>query len=90
MSLAPPGHDHALSPLAAPTPLSLPRLARRVARARNDVVAERRFTVTRQLYPNSASRRLKVCLEAYASGLAAHNLPIPPHLRDEIRLRSGL
>lgn len=90
MRVAPPGQDRTAIPTAAPIPISLPRLARRVALARNDVVAERQYTVTRQLYPGSASRRLMICLEAYASGLAAHNLPIPPHLRDEIRLRSGL
>jgi|tagenome__1003787_1003787.scaffolds.fasta_scaffold20946742_5 hypothetical protein len=38
----------------------------------------------------SDARRLAVSLGAYANALERYRLPVPPAIRDELRLRSGL
>ncbi len=69
---------------------SLSLLAHRVTLARREVETERRKAGRQPMTQNLALRHLLSCLEAYASGLSARHLPIPPALRDELRLRRGL
>ena len=40
--------------------------------------------------PHSASTRLAASLSAYTRALESHQLPVPPAIRDELRLRRGL
>lgn len=60
-------------------------LSAEVRAAREQVAASRATTAVRgQLVP--ARQSLLRALEAYAAALTARRLPIPPRLRDELRL----
>lgn len=65
-------------------------LARRLAAARDALEAERRNTQRQPGRGEVQRRHLLSCLEAYAAGLVDRGLPIPPALRDELRLRRRL
>lgn len=69
---------------------SLATLASRVVLARADLKIERANTLGRTGIVGIAPRELLTCLEAYATALHTRGLPIPPGLRDELRLRRGL
>ncbi len=73
----------------SPSP-NLSVLARRLASARDALEAERRNTQRQPGRSEIQRRHLLSCLEAYAAGLAERRLPIPPALRDELRLRRRL
>jgi hypothetical protein len=79
------GHSRRLSPQP-----SLATLASRVVLARADLKIERASTLGRTGIVGIAPRELLTCLEAYATALQTRGLPIPPGLRDELRLRRGL
>jgi hypothetical protein len=79
------GHWRRLCP-----PPSLATLASRVVLARADLKIERGATLGRTGIVGIAPRELLTCLEAYAAALLSRGLPIPPALRDELRLRRGL
>ena len=69
---------------------NLNRLAVRLAEARIEAAVERRQRNGFQINAGACSRQLLFCLEAYATALTAQHLPIPPTLRDELRLRRRL
>ena len=69
---------------------NLNRLAVRLAEARVEAADERRQRNGYQISAGTCSRQLLFCLEAYATALTDQHLPIPPTLRDELRLRRRL
>jgi hypothetical protein len=77
---------------AAPIPTRPPTLAElageiRVAR---EVVAAMRIAPVVQPLLLSARQNLLSAMEAYALELTARRLPIPPQLRDELRLQRDI
>jgi len=65
-------------------------LVRRLAAAREALEAERRCTQRQPGRGELQRRHLLACLEDYAAGLVERGLPLPPALRDELRLRRRL
>lgn len=57
--------------------------------AAKDVVAHD-LTPGRNHQPSPARAKLLACMEAYVAALTARRLPIPPRLRDDLRLHRGL
>lgn len=48
------------------------------------------LTPGRNHQPSPARRKLLTCMDAYAAALTARRLPIPPRLRDDLRLHRSL
>jgi hypothetical protein len=75
--------------ISAPTPSTLSELAGDVRVAREEVRALRAVPV---IVPDllSARETLLRAMEAYADELTARHLPIPPQLRDDLRLQRDI
>ena len=74
------------APLRPPT---LARLAADLRQAREDFRVTRLAPVV-QVDLLSAREALLGAMEAYANALVARRLPVPPQLRDELRLQQGI
>ena len=74
---------------ALPTPIPRPTLTdlRFDIQAARETVRARRSTPVLPLQLASAHRILLAALEAYADELGRRRIPIPPRLRDELRLQ---
>lgn len=57
--------------------------------AARDAVA-RDLTPGRNHQPSPGRAKLLACMEAYSAALTARQLPIPPRLRDDLRLHRAL
>ncbi len=75
-------------PRARPNDVDLPSLLLDLIEARAAVA--RGSTPARNRRPTPDQARLLACMEAYSAALAARQLPIPPRLRDELRLHRSL
>jgi hypothetical protein len=71
-------------------PRPLARLQAELARARTAAAVNRRSPQLVAGNATAAAARLLTCLEGYVAELLAHRLPVPPALRDELRLRRDL
>jgi hypothetical protein len=73
---------------AAPVPAPRRTLAELAGdvRAARDEVAARRMSPVAQLTLLSARQELLRVMEAYSDELTARRLPVPPQLRDDLRL----
>jgi hypothetical protein len=58
--------------------------------ARAALAADRTGPQTSPTVHQAASAELLHCLQAYVAALTERRLPVPPALRDELRLRQGL
>jgi hypothetical protein len=66
-------------------------LDRLFAEIRSARVADRQARGQRRPdVPSRGASRLALSLGAYATALEQYRLPVPPVIRDELRLRSGL
>ena len=72
-----------------PTSSAPPGLAdlRSDIQAAREAVRLRRSSPVAPLQLASAHRRLLAALEAYADELSRRRIPVPPRLRDEVRMR---
>ena len=75
---------------ASATRSDLRRLLDDVAAARSVLNAERGNPQRVVSHTEAAQAELLDRLEAYAAALSARGMPLPPHLRDELRLRRRL
>lgn len=73
---------------ARPNDVDLPSLLLDLIEARAAVA--RHSTPARNRRPTADQARLLACMEAYSAALTARQLPIPPRLRDELRLHRSL
>jgi hypothetical protein len=73
---------------ARPNAVDLPSLLVDLLAAK-DVVAHD-LTPGRNHEPSPARGKLLACMEAYVAALTARRLPIPPRLRDDLRLHRSL
>ena len=71
-----------------PNDVDLPSLLVDLLTAK-DVVAHD-LTPGRNHQPSPARAKLLACMEAYSAALTARQLPIPPRLRDDLRLHRAL
>ena len=71
-----------------PNGVDLPSLLVELLTAK-DVVAHD-LTPGRNHQPSPARAKLLACMEAYSAALTARRLPIPPRLRDDLRLHRAL
>jgi len=71
-----------------PNGVDLPSLLVDLLAARNAVAHD--ATPGRNHQPSPARGKLLACMEAYVAALTARRLPIPPRLRDDLRLHRGL
>lgn len=87
--------DDSLSASAAAAPVGqrpndvdLASLLVELLAAKNAVAHD--ATPGRNHHPSPARGKLLACMEAYVAALTARRLPIPPRLRDDLRLHRGL
>lgn len=73
---------------ARPNDVDLPSLLLDLIEARAAVARD--STPARNRRPTADQARLLACMEAYSAALTARQLPIPPRLRDELRLHRSL
>lgn len=73
---------------ARPNDVDLPSLLLDLIEARAAVARD--STPARNRRPTADQARLLACMEAYSAALIARQLPIPPRLRDELRLHRSL
>ena len=71
-----------------PNDVDLPSLLGDLQAART--LAAQDVTPGRNQRPSPQRAKLLACMEAYAAALTARRLPIPPRLRDDLRLLRGL
>jgi hypothetical protein len=71
-----------------PNDVDLPSLLVDLLAAKNAVAHD--ATPGRNYQPSPARGKLLACMEAYVAALTARRLPIPPRLRDDLRLHRGL
>ncbi|HEV7654613.1 MAG TPA: hypothetical protein VGP36_07740 [Mycobacteriales bacterium] len=71
-----------------PDAVDLPALLVDLLAARAAVAHD--LTPTSNRRPIEERKRLLACMEAYVAGLTSRQLPIPPRLRDELRLHRAL
>jgi hypothetical protein len=76
--------------MPAQTASDLPGLLTRVCDARRAMARARRTTSSQRIETGLARHELIDALEAYTSGLAMVNSPVPYRLRDELRLNRAL
>lgn len=71
-----------------PADVDLPSLLVDLLAARDAVAHD--LTPGRNHQPSPGRARLLACMEAYSAALTARQLPIPPRLRDDLRLHRAL
>jgi hypothetical protein len=71
-----------------PNDVDLPSLLTDLLAARDVVTHD--LTPGRNHQPSPARGKLLACMEAYVAALTARQLPIPPRLRDDLRLQRSL
>lgn len=71
-----------------PNDVDLPSLLTDLLAARAAVARD--ATQSRNRRPTPDRARLLACMEAYSAALTARRLPIPPRLRDDLRLHRAL
>lgn len=85
MSVPDPGSGPAR---ARPNDVDLPSLLLDLLAARAAVARD--TTQARNRRPTADRAKLLACMEAYSAALTARQLPIPPRLRDDLRLHRAL
>jgi hypothetical protein len=86
--------DHLRAPALAgparqrPNDVDLPSLLLDLLTAKNAVAHDP--TPGRNHQPPPGRAKLLACMEAYSAALTARQLPIPPRLRDDLRLHRAL
>ena len=71
-----------------PNDVDLPSLLVDLLSARDAVAND--LTQGRHHQPSPGRAKLLACMEAYSAALTARQLPIPPRLRDDLRLHRAL
>jgi hypothetical protein len=71
-----------------PNRVDLPSLLVDLLAAKDAVAHD--LTPGRNHQPSPARAKLLACMEAYSAALTAQQLPIPPQLRDDLRLHRAL
>lgn len=84
----PPSTDASGHGVSRPNDVDLPSLLGDLLAARMMVAQD--VTQGRNQRPSPHRAKLLACMEAYAAALTARQLPIPPRLRDDLRLHRGL
>lgn len=79
---------HAAPARGRPNDVDLPSLLLDLVAARDQVANDP--TPGRNHRPSPGRARLLACMEAYVAALTARRLPIPPRLRDDLRLHRSL
>lgn len=77
-------------PSAAHSQRDLVLLRQNLLEARQALVADRCGPQTAPTVHLAAAAELLHCLQAYVEALTERRLPVPPALRDELRLRQAL
>jgi hypothetical protein len=75
-------------PRPAPNFVDLPSLLGDLLAARAAVAHD--LTPSSNRPPTEERMRLLACMEAYSAALTARRLPVPPRLRDELRLHRAI